>query len=282
MSKQAQQGPDGRLGHPASLVLFVLGAARVPPEPPLPGPALIALLSDLGLSEGAARSAILRMRRGGWLDSHRGGRMVAYSPSDRVVAGHRRRAGTFAPPGAPWNGSFHALLVSVAESARSFRDEFRRAAHIAGYRILRSGLLIAPSDRRDELGDILDRVPVDASVMPGWLALAPGDARRVARDLWGLDELAARYRGLTAAAEAAAAGAGGGVAGPATFRAFAAATLPIYEAVADDPDLPAPLRPPDWPAPELGRALTGALQAFGPAVAAYLTEQRRRPHGATP
>jgi phenylacetic acid degradation operon negative regulatory protein len=264
------------LGHPASLILFVLGAARVPPEPPLPGPALVALLSDLGLSEGAARSAILRMRRGGWLDSHRGGRTVAYSPSERVVTGHRRRAGTLSSPDETWSGSFHALLVSVAESSRPFRDEFRRAAHIAGYRTLRSGLVIAPSDRRRELGDILDRVPADASVIPGWLALDPGDARRVAGELWALDDLAAWYRQLTGRAEAASARARGAVAGAATFRAFAAATLPIYQAVADDPGLPAALCPPDWPAPALGRALAGALQAFGPAVAAYLTEQRQR------
>ena len=40
----------------ASLVFFTLGAAGVPPEAPLPGPVLVRLLGDLGLSEAAARS----------------------------------------------------------------------------------------------------------------------------------------------------------------------------------------------------------------------------------
>jgi phenylacetic acid degradation operon negative regulatory protein len=262
---------EERPGHPAALVFFALGAAQVPPEPPLPGAVLLALLADLGLSEAGARSTILRMRRGGWLVSHRQGRTVAYAPSERILAGHRRRAATFSPPGPQWSGSFHALLVSVPEAARAFRDEFRRAAHIAGYRTMRAGLLVAPSDRRDEIGDILERIPPGASVVPAWLALAADDTRAVANDLWDLAELAERYRALARHARTAAATARDGCAGGAeALHAFAAATLPIYRAVADDPGLPAALLPPGWPAPELGAALGEALGAFGPAVGAHI------------
>ncbi len=277
MRSQEQSEEQTGSGHPAALILFSLGAARVPPEPALPGSALLALLSDLGLSEGAARSAILRMRRGGWLVSCRFGRTVAYQPSERVLAGHRRRAAAFTPPGLRWDGSFHALLVSVPEPARAFRDDLRRSAQVAGYRTLRAGLLIAPGDRQDEVGDILGRVPPGASVVTGWLKLDPDDAQRVASQLWALDDLGERYRRLAAGARLAAAEArtGHSVGGEA-FQAFAAATLPIYEAVADDPGLPADLLPPDWPAPELGAALGEALAAFGPAVSDHIDDLRRR------
>jgi phenylacetic acid degradation operon negative regulatory protein len=269
---------DPGRGNPVALILFVLGAAQVPPEPPLPGPALLALLADLGLSEGAARSAILRLRRGGWLVSRRQGRAVTYTPSDRIVAGHRRRAGTFGEAGPQWDGSFHALLVSVPEHARAFRDELRRAAQIAGYRTIRAGLLIAPSDRRDEIGDLLDRIPPDASIVSGWLTLGPEDTRRAARDLWALDDLAQRYRAAAARARDAVERAGD-ARGSDAFRAFAAATLPVYQAVADDPGLPPALLPPDWPAPELGAALGEAIRGFGPAVAGHIADLRRRVTG---
>jgi phenylacetic acid degradation operon negative regulatory protein len=241
---------------------------------------LLALLADLGLSEGAARSAILRMRRGGWLVSRRQGRTVAYQPSERMLAGHRRRAGALSPVRSEWDGAFHTLLFSVPEPARAFRDELRHAAHVAGYRTLRAGLLVAPGDRLDEVGDILDRVPPEASVVTGWLKLGAEDTRRVAGDLWALDDLGQRYRRLAASARAGAAGARADHATGATaFQSFAAATLPIYQAVADDPGLPGDLLPRDWPAPELGAALGEALRAFGPAVSDHIDELRARAAG---
>jgi phenylacetic acid degradation operon negative regulatory protein len=272
---QAQSDDQGRVANPASLILFALGAARVPPEPALAGPVLLAILRDLGLSEAAARSAILRMRRGGWLVSVRDGRRVSYRPSEQILAGHQRRARSFSPTGPQWDGAFHALLVNVPERARAFRDEFRRAAQVAGYRTLRAGLLVAPSDRRAELATILDRIPSQASVVPGWLRLSPDDTRRVARDLWSLPELATRYRLLAAAARAAAADVRARpLGGTEAMGAFAAATLPLYQAMADDPGLPADLLPPDWPGQALGAALDDALRAFGPAVNAYLAGLR--------
>jgi phenylacetic acid degradation operon negative regulatory protein len=269
--------------NPARLILFVLGAARVPPEPALPGPALVALLGDLGLTEGAARSAILRLRRGGWLVSHRTGRTVAYAPSDQVLAGHRRRADSFGPARRPqWDGWFHALLVSVPEQRRAFRDELRRAAHLAGYATLRPGLMVAPSDRRNELGDLVARVPPGASVVAGRLELELDETRKVARQLWALDDLGRRYRALAAQARAASKAAqAGDLTGSDAFVAFAAATLPMYEAVADDPGLPAELLPAQWPAPELGAALAEALRAFGPPVTAHISDLRSRAHQAT-
>jgi phenylacetic acid degradation operon negative regulatory protein len=221
------------------------------------------------------------MRRDGWLLSQRQGRGVSYAPSERTLAGHRRRATTFTPEGPPWGGAFHALLVSVPETERAFRDEFRRAAHIAGYRILRAGLLVAPSDRRDEIGDLLERVPLDASVLPAWLELAPEDARREASQLWKLDDLEKRYRRLAEHARTAAAVV---TSSPTTsedgiLRPFAEVTLPIYRAIADDPGLPADLLPRDWPARELGSALGEALRAFGPAVASHIERRRRNSPG---
>jgi phenylacetic acid degradation operon negative regulatory protein len=259
----------------ASLVFFTLGAAEVPPEAPLPGPVLVRLLGDLGLSEAAARSTILRMRQAGSISSARTGRTVGYAPSSATLAGHRRHAGQSDPAGPAWDGSFHAMVVTVPESRRSFRDGLRWASATAGYRSLRPGLLIAPSDRRAEIAPVLDRRPEDASVLFAQLRLSVEDSRAVAAELWELDELAHRYRALALAARnATVAARRRPPTGAAAVVGLAAATLPIFEAIRDDPGLPPQLLPPGWPQPELRADLTEALICLTPGVRGYIEHLR--------
>jgi DNA-binding transcriptional regulator PaaX len=92
----------------------------------------------------------------------------------------------------------------------------------------------------------------------------------VAARLWGLDALAARYRPVLAQTQSPTAGAGRQAPGAAAFRAFAAATLPVYEATADDPDLPTDLLPADWPGDHLASVLGQAMRAFYPLINDYL------------
>jgi phenylacetic acid degradation operon negative regulatory protein len=259
----------------ASLVFFLLGAAEVPPRAALPGPVLVRLLNDLGLEEGAARSTILRMRHAGWITSVRTGRTVGYAPSPSTLASHRRHTEQPTAAGRAWDGTFHGMLVTVPEHRRSFRDALRRAAALAGYRSLRPGLLIAPSDRTAEIAPTLDRTPKDASVLFAQLRLPANDSQIVATQLWELDELGNRYRALTRAAHnATQAARRRPPAGPVALRALAAATLPIYEAIRDDPGLPPQLLAPDWPQPELRAALHEALECLAPDVGTYIEQLR--------
>jgi len=261
---------DG-IGRSIGTVFFALGMAGVPPADALAGPVLIRLLDDLGLSHSAARSTILRMRRMGLLLTVRTGRTAAYAPSPAVILGHERHRNQFVGDGPAWDGSFHALLVKVPERHRAFRDELRRMATVVGYRTLRAGLLIAPSDRSAELTTTLGRIPPGASIVAARLEFAPEDTRRVASELWELDELAERYRALaTAARTASRAARDQPPSGAEAVQALAAATLPIFEAIADDPGLPADLLPSAWPGPELSAALGEALRSFGPAIGHHL------------
>ena len=52
------------------------------------------------------------------------------------------------------------------------------------------------------------------------------------------------------------------------------ATLPIYEAIRDDPGLPPQLLAPDWPQPELRAALHEALECLAPDVGNYIEQLR--------
>src|ERR1700760_1766925 len=94
----AVSGDRGELTPRMRLVVFAFGAASVPfggqlPGSGLAGPGLIRLLSQLGLSPGAARSLLLRMRRDGWLDAERAGREARYRLAPAVSAAQARIEG---------------------------------------------------------------------------------------------------------------------------------------------------------------------------------------------
>ncbi len=251
-------------------VFFALGVARATPDDGVPGTALISLLSDLGLSESAARAAILRLRRHGWLSSTRHGRQTHYAPAPAILSHQQRLRDHFIAPTPPWEGAFHGLLYEIPERDRAFRDRLRRSARLLGYAPLRAGLLVAPTDRSAQLQPLLRNPPPKARLLPLSIKLAQRDSRRLARDLWALDALADDYRTHTEALRRAVLKAERSpLAGPRALRAFAAAMQPIYQAIANDPLVPQELLPADWPAPELSAAFQTALQTFAPPAIAY-------------
>lgn len=259
----------------ASQVFFALGLAAAGHDNAVPGPALIALLSDLGLSESAARAAILRLRRQGWLASERHGRHTEYVLTAALRTHQQRFQDHFTTPTAPWNGGFHGLIYEIPERHRAFRDRLRRSARLLGYAPLRGGLLIAPSDRSAELGALLSDPPPEAELLAARIELAPQDARRLARQLWELDALADEYRArIHTMRNAIDAARNDPPTGPRALRALAAAMQPTYETIGRDPLLPRELLPDDWPAAALGAAFTAALQTLGPAAVAYVDTLR--------
>jgi phenylacetic acid degradation operon negative regulatory protein len=273
----AEFGEHGEVTPRMRLVVFAFGAASAPfggelPGGALAGSALIQLLSELGLSPGAARSLLLRMRRDGWLDSERQGREARYRLAAVLSSAQTRIERQMRGQRPPWEGSFSGVLYEVPEQARPYRDQLRRTAHLLGYATLHPGLLIATTDRWAELGTLLPGQPPGSQLLKARIALGPDDSRAVAARLWDLENLAAEYRRVMTEVRARTAGAAQLAPGGEAFRAFAAATLPVYEAMAGDPDLPAELLLPDWPGDELAGVLGQALRAFFPLIRDYLVE----------
>jgi phenylacetic acid degradation operon negative regulatory protein len=257
------------------LVFFAFGAAAGAYDGQLPGGqltgrALIRLLTDLGLTESAARSLLLRMRREGWLDSQKDGRQARYSLAPVISVAQARIENQMRGRRPPWKGAFSGILYEVPEAERAFRDRFRRTAQLLGYVTLRPGLMIATADHWPELGPLLPLQPAGGQVLRVQIALSDDDSRSIAARLWHTDELAGRYRQVAAETRALTVQASRSEPGAPAFRAFAAATLPVYQVTADDPDLPAELLPAGWPGDELTRALGHALRALFPLVRDYL------------
>jgi phenylacetic acid degradation operon negative regulatory protein len=262
---------SGEITPRVGVVAFAFGVARAQVGEAVPGLVLIRLLADLGISGPAARSLVLRMRREGWLTSERAGREARYRLAPVTAAAQARVEGQLRGSRPDWDGSFSGVLFTVPERHRSFRDRLRRSAQLLGYVTLRPGLLIAATDRYAELTGLLPPRPAGSQVLRTRLAFSPEDTRSIVSQLWDLDGLAARYRAVLAeAGRRISAAEKEPAAGAAAFRNFAAATLPLYQASADDPDLPAELLPADWPGPAIGPAIGRAFAAFGPALGDYL------------
>jgi phenylacetic acid degradation operon negative regulatory protein len=142
---------------------------------------------------------------------------------------------------------------------------------LLGYVTLRPGLLVATTDRYDELVAVLPPRPAGSQLLRTKLTFSGPDSLKLAAELWDLDGVAAYYRQVLAEFEGRVAEARQRPpAGAAALRAFAAAALPLYQAGSADPDLPAELLPADWPALKLSAAIGNALAVFAPLVADYL------------
>jgi len=192
--------------------------------------------------------------------------------SDEVAAAQQRWRTHFSAGPPRWDGVFAGLLHEFPERQRARRDALRRAAQLAGYGLLRPGLLVSPDDRWAQLAGRFEPDERSGRILRASLTLAAPDLRSIAATVWNLDALAGRYRRLAARTRDELAGERTELAGPAALRRLQSVTQPVYEAVSEDPALPAALLPHDWPGQELGATLTAALRALGPAAIAHVRD----------
>jgi phenylacetic acid degradation operon negative regulatory protein len=251
-------------GRSVRLVPFLFGVAG---REELSGPALLRLLGDLGLSPGAGRALIARLRGEGNLSATRRGRHVSYRLAGDLARGfHRLRSGP--PAEVTWPGHFHALVYQVPEEERAFRDRLRRAAILKGFGILIPGMLISLHDRFHDLADVLREAPATARIHPARLQLAEPDAASAASAAWDLPALNEILRGHLARL------AGAPVAAPPTgaaaLRELNDLLGPVFVDMLRAPMLPTQLRPADWAMPDLRTEVARVSQALHPAVAAHV------------
>jgi phenylacetic acid degradation operon negative regulatory protein len=266
--RRSESMPDR--GPAARVVAFLFGVSG---RPELPGPALVALLGDLGTSPAAARAAIARLRREGNLAAARHGRTAHYRLAGDLARGFERIRTAGTGP-APWPGHFHALIHQIPEQRRAYRDRLRRTAALAGFGLLGSGILISLRERWADLAPILDQAPADAVLYQGQLALAEADAARAAAQAWNLPALDRRYADHLARLRQVLADPDVPT-GADALRRYATLVSPVTVDTLRAPVLPTGMYPARWCLPEL-RATIGALgQAFLPAAAEHIAARLR-------
>ena len=246
----------------ASAVPFVFGAAQASA---LPGPVLVAVLTELGASVPAAKGLLNRLVRWGQLELERRGRVGVYRLAGQMASGYRVAVGERGTM--DWDGRFHLLIYTIGEQRRRSRDALRTAAAAHGYRSMRPGVLAGPRDTSSAFLPAL-RVP---GLVTGWLEVDPDDVRAMVERAWGVERLRADRTAMASELERRATG-------PLPTDGRAALVLeyewlaPGYLLLLADLGIPRELLADDVGLGALGRAIEAVGVRLGPPTVRWIAE----------
>jgi len=279
--------------HPDTIVLSLYGQYVLPRGGEIWVGSLIRALGALEFSPGAVRAIVSRMQRKGFLQSQRQGHHSFYRLTEQGLkevrwGGDRAfsTTGEAADGRHPWDGRWTVVTYSVPERHRERRDTLRRSLKAWGFGPLAPGTWISPhrlsaeAERKWRTLDVWEYLEIFRARHVG-----PSDPHTLVAHAWpGLRKLAHRYRAYVTEYEpvrrCVEAGTLDGE------GCFASQLQSLFEFVAitlDDPALPSPLLPEDWPRPaahqlfkELQRGLAEPAECFFDAIFETLKTIRTR------
>ena len=231
---------------------------------------LVGALVSVGYSEPAARQALARSVRDGWLESERRGRRARVSLSPRtgeLLAAGAARIYSFGSPWR-WDGRWLVLVLRVPEERREVRHRLRTRLAWAGLGTLGGGVWLTPHvEREAELRAAIAEAP--AAEATSFLASlgSLGRAEDVVAAAWDLDEVRLGYETFIADFAALR------PASPAAW--FRMQTLLVHawrKFPFLDPDLPAELLPAGWPRRRAHELFTGRHTRWGAPASDHFEE----------
>jgi phenylacetic acid degradation operon negative regulatory protein len=259
---------------PPRLLLTLLGDYWWQRTEPLPSAAIVALLTEFGVSDSAARAALSRLTRNGLLVTSKSGRRTFSRLSPRAAAildDGARRIFSFGGASPPWDGMWSLVAFSIPEDNRAARDALRKQLRWRGFAPLYDGLWVSPRDHAAEvIGylkdlDITTGTAFRASTVPPGMGPADGD---IPARAWDLDGLRSRYEGFISFAGELRAAAAAGQVPPADALIARTRVMDEWRAFPGlDPDLPAELLPPAWPRAAARELFIGCYDLLGPPAA---------------
>lgn len=187
---------------PQELVITLLGAYVRPREGrSVWAGGLVALLAELGFSEGAARIALTRLVGRGLLARTKNGRQAQYTLTRRALAvlaeGDRRifSLGREERADRDWTVLWHA----IPDSSRKAREALVRRLRFLGFGSIQDGTWIAARDAEREVSALLTELGVREHA--GLLLARPagiGDVHAFVARAWDLDALEDAYTAFVA------------------------------------------------------------------------------------
>jgi len=228
---------------------------------------LVQLLAPLGITEPAARTAVSRMVRQGWLAPLRcGPGLAGYTLTPRAARRLDEAAERIYRRGDPaWDGQWHVLVVErIRDRAR--RGRVRAGLGYLGYAPLDETTWISPRPSV-ELDPLLQAERLRAE---RFLASYDGDARGLLVRTWDLDGLARAYQRWLAQARELIAAVGPDAADPAIFALRSALVHEWRKFLFTDPGFPAALLPPDWPGHEAARVFQAESARLLPGASRFV------------
>jgi phenylacetic acid degradation operon negative regulatory protein len=243
---------------------------------------VIRLAGDLGVTDVAVRSAVLRMAQDGWLVATASGRERHYALTQRghrlMMEGRRRM---FTPPDDPWDGRWCVVALSVPEARREVRDRMRSELSWLGFGSPSSALYISPRDYHDEvirLAEELDARPYLQVYRAETLFPADPD-ELVARAWSNLDAVNQRYTAFlekvgAGMAEARVRMEAGTLSDRQAFRLRFDLSRAFRSELYDDPELPRDLLPAEWKGLAARRLFQSSFALLGPQAVRYYESVR--------
>jgi phenylacetic acid degradation operon negative regulatory protein len=227
---------------------------------------LIAALNTLGFSPSAARQAVVRSTREGWLEGERVGRrsrMRLTPSSTALLSDGARRIYGFGGP-VSWDGRWLLVVLRVPEPRRELRHQLTTQLAWAGFGSLGNGLWITPHVDREAL--IKAEEPAQLLSFRAELG-ALGGTERVLDEAWDLPGLREHYgQFIEDFAQTSPSS------GAETFAAQTAIVHAWRRFPFIDPDLPDDLLPRDWPRKAAYELFRGHHERWAAAAQSYFDE----------
>lgn len=256
-----------------SVLLTLLGEFVLPRDNGVWQETLVAALTTLGYTPQAARQALSRSAREGWIVTQRHGRRSRVHLSEDTAELLRRGADRIYGFGRSWswNGEWLMIVLRVPESRRDVRHQLRTQLAWAGLGSLGGGVWVTPHvDREAELvGTILAHSEADVLSFHGRIG-ALGEPRKVAEAAWDLDAVVEQYEDFLAEF------------GPmrastpeACFRAQTALVHTWRRFPFLDPDLPGALLRPGWPRKRAHDLFQGRHERWQPGAREHFEQLER-------
>ncbi|MGN6871893.1 MAG: PaaX family transcriptional regulator [Solirubrobacteraceae bacterium] len=181
---------------PQDLVITMLGTYVRPFARTVWSGGLVALLSEFGFSDGAARAALTRLVRRDLIARVRSGRLVHYELTPRcerlLVEGDGRifTLGRLPADVGPWTVLWH----QIPEDLRLERSRLGRRLRFLGFGSVQDSVWVSPHDHSAEVVELLGELGVadHATVFVASMRDGPGWPALVGRG-WDLTGLGERY-----------------------------------------------------------------------------------------
>jgi phenylacetic acid degradation operon negative regulatory protein len=235
------------VGAPAarSLLLTILGEYVLPRPAGTWQETLVSCLVSVGYSQQAARQALSRSTRDGWLATERRGRR------SRITLGHRttellrtgaERIYSFGQPW-QWDGRWLIVVLRVPEESRAVRHQLRSRLAWTGLGSLGGGVWLTPHvEREHELGAAINDEPAADARSFVARSGSMGDPEQLVAEAWDLDRVREQYTAFIEDFSRVRALTPEACFRQQTLLVHAWRKFPFL-----DPDLPAELLPARWP-----------------------------------
>ena len=260
------------VGAPAarSLLLTILGEYVLPRGEAVWQETLVGALVSVGYTQQAARQALARSVRDGWLQTSRHGRRARVSLSARTADLLRTGARRIYAFGQPWewDGRWLVLVLRVPEERREVRHHLRTRLAWAGLGSMGGGVWLTPHvEREAELRDAIREAPAaEATSFVAEMGLL-GSPEEVAGAAWDLDEVRDHYEAFIEDFAA--------VRPTSPEASFRMQTLLVHawrKFPFLDPDLPGELLPAGWPRRRAYDLFAGRHARWQSAARSYFSE----------